>query len=362
MNLLYKPDWEQAKERMLAWWEGEIVGRCAMAVTAKKSVENDYAPPRLPDKVEDRWLDFTYLHESNEYRMRHTFYGGESFPVWNAGYPGWDSIQTHIGTPINLAEETGWHSPVINKGSLTDYAPEDFIIKDENKWWEFSKRLHKFAVSEAAGKSIPGLQDLGGSGDTLAALRGSENLLIDLCECPEHVKAFDVHLMDEWIKAYDILYGITREGAEGSTSWLNLWRPDKYYPIQNDFSYMISPAMFNEIFIPTIEKQTNFLDKTLYHLDGPGAFAHIYALCELPRLHAIQFLPGAGNPSPLYYMDSLKYIQSKGKNLHISIAPDEVETAIQTLSIKGLFIDTWCDTEEDAVYLLNMAEKWSARK
>jgi hypothetical protein len=117
--------------------------------------------------------------------------------------------------------------------------------------------------------------------------------------------------------------------------------------------------MFTDIFLRTIEMQTNFLDKTVYHVDGVGAFAHVDALCELPRLQALQILPGAGKPSPLYYMDVLKKVQSKGKNLHITIAAEEVEIALSELSSKGLFIDTHCDTEEEAKYLLKMAEKWS---
>jgi len=32
MELLYKPDWEEAKRRTLAWWEGEALDRCALAV------------------------------------------------------------------------------------------------------------------------------------------------------------------------------------------------------------------------------------------------------------------------------------------------------------------------------------------
>ena len=108
---------------------------------------------------------------------------------------------------------------------------------------------------------MPGLQDLGYSGDTLASLRGTENLLLDLIECPDYVREFDKHLIFKFKEVYDKLYDIVSEDAEGSVSWLDVWHSGRFYPTQNDFSYMISKRMFIDIFIPGIETQANFLDK-----------------------------------------------------------------------------------------------------
>ena len=69
-------------------------------------------------------------------------------------------------------------------------------------------------------------------------------------------------------------------------------------------------------------------------------------------MDAIQVGPGAGKPSPLYYMDILKKVQAAGKGLHISIAPEEVAYALDNLSSKGLFINTWTETVEDGYDLL----------
>ena len=34
--MLYKPDWEQARQRLVAWWEGEILDRAVIQVTARR--------------------------------------------------------------------------------------------------------------------------------------------------------------------------------------------------------------------------------------------------------------------------------------------------------------------------------------
>lgn len=195
MELLYKPDWEKTRIHMNAWWAHEDFGRCAIAVTSPKAGLRPLPPPVLPDKVEDRWLDFDYLHEANEYLMSRTFYGGEAIPVWNAGYPGWDFIPSYLGAKVDLAEETGWVHPIIENGELADHDYHDLVIKPDNEWWVFAEKMHRFAVEEAKGKSLPGIQAIGGCGDTLAALRSTNQLLLDVIECPEYVCEFDLYLM-----------------------------------------------------------------------------------------------------------------------------------------------------------------------
>ena len=359
MELLYKPDWAETKERFLAWWAHEDFGRCGLAVTSPKDGARPASPPAYPEKIEDRWLDFDYLHAVNEFRLSRTFFGGESFPLWTPGYPGWDFIPAYLGARVDLKEETGWVHPLIEEGELADLDMTSLVIDPENQWWNFAEKMHRFAVTEAHGKSLPGMQAIGGSGDTLAGLRSTNRLLFDVMECPEQVRAFEMYLMKQWMEVHDKFHQIIHDAAEGSTSWFPLWAPGRFYPMQNDFSYMISPRMFEDLFLPALEMQSDYLDYSVYHVDGVAAFAHIDAICSLPRLQAIQILPGAGKPSPLHYMDVLKKVQKAGKNLHISIPCEEVETALENLSSRGLFIDTRCGTEEEARTLLHRAGEWS---
>jgi hypothetical protein len=189
MDLLYKPDWEKTKERLTAWWAHEDIGRCAIAVTADKAVIR-VQPPVFPEKKENWWVDLDYLRAFNEYRIQQTFYGGEAFPAWNTG-DGWIGIAGFLGCPIELKEETGWVGPIIANGSLTDYDYQNIIIDPSNEWWKISEIIHRFAAEEARGKSIPLIQALGGCADTLASIRGTQNLLLDVIDCPSYVHEFD---------------------------------------------------------------------------------------------------------------------------------------------------------------------------
>lgn len=356
MAFLYKPDWEETKQRYLAWWAHEALDRCGLAVRAPKASVPKKPLPTPSRDPETRWTDLEYYTRYFDVEFRQIYYGGEALPIWHQGYAGHTSIPVFLGAPLHLDQNTAWMEPVLTGEDLD---VSHLKIDRTNKWWQFHLKELRYAVKAARGQAVVSVGAFGGSGDTLAALRGTDRLLYDLIDRPDQVRAADEYLMRMWCEVYDEFYGIIRETGEGSTCWFTLWSPGKFYAAQNDFSYMISQKMFQDIFLPVIEKQTRFLDHTVYHVDGVGAFAHVPALCDLPRLQAIQILPGAGKPSPLHYLDILKYVQKKGKNLQLSLAASEVETALSKLSARGLMIHTNCATEAEARQLLENAKKWS---
>lgn len=328
-----------------------------MWVTAprKKPLPMPAEIPR-PATPEQRWTNLDYISNLRQREFASTFYGGEALPTWHPGYPGNKCLSAFLDCPLTLDFNTGWLDPILT-GEDIDYGA--LRLDEEQKHFRFALRALRRGAKEARGKSVPSIGHFGGSGDTLAALRSSKRLLYDLIDRPQQVGEADMYLMHLWCKVYDRFYEIIKDAAEGSTCWPGLWSPGKFFAAQNDFSYMISPRMYARLFLPSIEKQTQFLDHTVYHVDGTGAFAHVDALCELPRLQAIQILPGAGKPSPLHYADVLRKVQAAGKNLHITIASDEVQAAMEMLSARGLFISTACSSEEEAKALLKSVEKWS---
>jgi len=357
MPLLYKEDWEQTKQRYLAWWEGQALGRCALAVSAPKDNPPAAAKPTRPATPEQCWTDLDYISACCEYQHSRMFYGGEALPLWSGGYPGNKTQSVFLGCPITLDWDTGWVDPILADRPLEDVFKLKF---DENEpHFQFAMRLLRRGAVEAAGKSLVSVGALGGCGDTLAWLRGSEQLLLDLVERPDVVREAELYLMDMWCEIYDRFYDVVRDVNEGSTGWFALWSPGKFYATENDFAYMISPKMFSEIFLPAIQRQTEFLDHAVHHVDGIGNFNHVPALCELPRLKAFQIGPGTGQPDALHFMDVLKEVQRKGKNLYIDLTPDRVQTALEHLSARGLFIATSCETQREAQELLKKAEAWS---
>jgi len=360
MQLKYKPDWEETKERYRQWWNHEYFGRCALWVTAPKTNPPSIPKPPEPESIEQKWYDLDLISARNDYGFSHTFYGGEAFPCWNGGYPGHTSISVFLGSPLTLDLKTGWKEPIL-KGENIEF--QYLKINEESRSYQFAFETLRRGIKEAKGKSLVSVGAFGGCGDTLASLRGTEQLLYDCIERPEQIKAADEFLMDIWIDHYSKLYQITRKANDGgSVNWFPLWAPGKFYPAHNDFAYNISPQMYREIFLPAIEKQTRFLDYCVYHVDGVNNFVHVDTLLELPfrQLQAYQIAPGAGAPSALAYMDTLKKVQKAGRNLWISLPIGEIRSALEVLSARGLCICTNnVSSEEEAKELLKNVERWS---
>lgn len=357
MELLYKPDWEQTQQNYIAWWNREDFGRCALSVTAPKAGSEKRTPPPFPEQVADRWKDHEYLRQKNEYIMQTTYYGAEAFPMWNPGYV-WEKVPAYMGMKIHLDENTGWREPMISKGSLTDYDFRKFTVDFDSEVWKESAALHQFAVDESKGKCLSYIGGIGHNGDLLASMRDPMQLLYDLTECPEYVKEFELHMIEEWKKVFDALFEITSKGSFGGCCpWMRVWAPGRLYIPANDFSYMISTDMYRDVYYEALGRHLEMLDYSIYHVDGISAFRHVDMLCEFSRLNGLQILPGAGKPSPLRYMDVLKKVQAHGKNLHITIPAKEVPEALENLSSKGLYIETSCESEEEAKALIKYCEK-----
>ena len=81
--------------------------------------------------------------------------------------------------------------------------------------------------------------------------------------------------------------------------WMRIWSDRPAVDLQSDVSCLVSRELFDEYFLPFIEQQTAWAERTVYHLDGPGAIRHLDSLLALPRLTAIQWVPGAGAPGAL---------------------------------------------------------------
>lgn len=360
--MIFKDDWEMSKERFDAYWEGEILDRCCIAVTApRKAPIDSKIELQTARDLAWKWTDSEFRVNEMISNAAKTFYGGEAFPNFfiNLG-PG--VMAAFVGSMYKLAESTVWFDsdPIIKDW---DNKPEIKYRLDTEMWKIFQNIMDK-ALEKAEGRYMVGVTDMGGNLDIAASFRGTETLLYDLIDYPEEVKALVYEIDSIWIKYYEKIQSLVNRHMEGSSNWMGLWCRQNWYPLQCDFSAMISPSQFAEFVKPSLAREAEFLNKSIYHWDGPGELPHLDHLLDIDNLTGIQWTPGAGNQpvcDEMWY-HLYKKIQQKGKNLVLLGArPENIEKLLDNLSPKGLYISTSCSSEDEARELISKTGKWTCR-
>ncbi|MGQ9629873.1 MAG: hypothetical protein ACUVXI_06085 [bacterium] len=357
MELMYKEDWEACRERIDAWWHGEIIDRAPIKITAPRMAIESQAEI---DDLEAYWTDPERVIPRLERQIEATYWAGEAFPVMFPVSTGMVAILgSYLGCPLKFVDtRTTWAEHIID-----DWERRPKLEFDpENKWWRLSSHLLESAAQRAPGRYYVGLPDLNGPGEILSRLRGPDRLAIDLIENGDYVKKALKEINRAWLRYWEACVGIIHQHVGGYITWMGIWSESPSTDLQCDFSIMISKEMFDEFFLPGIEQQTEWIGRTIYHLDGPGAVRHLDSLLDLPKLSGIQWVPGAGAPPMREWIPLLKKIQGAGKLLYIDCEKEEVEYLLTELRPEGLLLNTHCDSAPEADALLKRVERLTARR
>ena len=112
--------------------------------------------------------------------------------------------------------------------------------------------------------------------------------------------------------------------------------------------------MYEEFFLEEIINEINYLDYSIYHLDGPDALKHLDLLLDIPNLNAIQWGHGAGleNEHISKWMPVYKKIQAKKKAIIVYPRVGEIDYVLDNLSPEGLLIAPRCSSKKEAQELL----------
>ena len=133
--------------------------------------------------------------------------------------------------------------------------------------------------------------------------------------------------------------------------------------LQCDFSYMISPEMFERFVMPDLVSCCEHLDHGFYHLDGKGEIPHLDHLLSIDRLRGIQWIPGDGQAPPHEWLSLLKRIRDGGKLCQVFVTPEGARHIVQNLGGRGFLLviqgnnDTFRDPEEAAAFLETLQDE-----
>lgn len=340
-------DWPAVKNRWEAWWNCDLFDRVVICISAPR----DGVQPASIEEVdpEKKWTDVDFMIRRMREEIRCVWYGGERLPMLNHGLSVGHSLT--FGCEPEFATDTAWVAPL----ARGKQAYPTFDGWQSNPWWDWMQQATEKAARMSRGDYFV-LPVWGNhAGDTLAMMLGTEELAIDVAMEPDLVAAAIKQLSDILMEQFNCLWEIVQTpefGIEGSVELCGCWSPGKAMTFDCDFACMISPDAYERIFLGPLIETMRSVDHRIYHLDGEDAVRHLDALLELPELHAIEWVPGAGREEALQWVPLLQRIQGKGKAVFVFAEPDEVEGLLGELRPEGLCLYVQCASESEGRRLL----------
>jgi hypothetical protein len=367
----WKENWEQTRERYTAWWSGDgmVLHVLAPRDTGLPARDDTQSPfyylmagldihdhYRNPEGMAAAWVDPQRRARRAEQNLQGIYFGGDAVPFFDT-HIGPGSLATFIGSNPKFAEETIWYEPVI-----TDPANHPPLRFDpENTWYLKQKALLEEGMRVSQGRFLVGMPDLIENLDTLASLRDTQMLMMDMLERPAFVKQRIAEINQVYFEVFQSYFDIIRDPWGGNIfSAFAVWGPGKTAKVQCDAAAMISPQMFAEFVAPGLTEQCAWLDYSIYHLDGTQAIPVLDTLLQIEPLNAIEWTPQISLPQggdPMWY-DLYRRIRRAGKSVQaIGVKPHEVIPLLDAVGSSGMFVMVTAESESQARALVEAVER-----
>ena len=330
MDLLYKPDWDAARERITAFWKGEDIGRPFVMVTAP--IGERKAMP-YAGTLREKILDFDYRIRDEEETLRTTYYGGEALPcVWPDFSP--DFTSACIGGDLEIADRPA-DSPTMGavwaKHTLDEWERDlpGIGFRADSVWYNRGVEYTRAALSSGRGKYLVESLDVDGGMDTAAGLRGAERLCADILDCPENVGLLLDRIREGNRAVVERLYSLVKDSQGGMINTYRIYAPGKTYNMRSDFSFMISPGLFRELVLPYMIKESEISEYTLFHThtedidhNSKNRLEYLDVILDIPRVHAVEW-PCPASPSDVR-IEGFRRILERGKTALTYAMPERI--------------------------------------
>ena len=362
---------EQKKARHKRFFEPFEKGEGAYLAVTSPIDDSGKLPFRLPPpkNLHEQWISAEYAVLREEERAQNTYWGLDALQSAFVNFgPGVQAAL--LGAPYELTPECIWfdlYPPIKNWDTIPVFKTDP-----EHELYKAIEDKTRALLAASKGRYTVSVTDIGGQMDVLFSLRGEE-LLTDLIDYPDEVKTAQNQLDTEWIEYFNKMTNMIGPSGFGYTTWAPIVWDKPWYPIQCDMSVMISPRMFEEFVLPSLDKVSAAAGRAIYHLDGPEEVKHLDMLLSLKHVSCIQWTP---LPDPVPgrvgfdqdFADELslgvyKRALEAGKKVAIFHAPAvQIEKIFDAVGCDGVYIVTSLNTRKDADEFIENAirKKWVA--
>lgn len=246
--------------------------------------------------------------------------------------------QAFIGCPIRVSAGKVWAEPIIQ-----DMENIYVYMKINDKWLQKFLEFTSALVEFSRGR-LPVVQPLfRGPMDMAASALGPERLCISIFRYPNALRSLLDFYAYVFIQSFNMQLSLLPKFSGGYSCMYGIWAPEPICRNQADYSVLISPKVYERIFLPYDVKVIKASKYSIFHLHS--ANIHLAdKLVEIPELSAIQvsidYPAKVFSPPVESLLPTFKRIQRE-KPLIITgpVTQQEFQTILRELSPNGLALD-----------------------
>jgi hypothetical protein len=340
------------KDKWTSFWNNELE-EPLFAVTAPKPGVKTISKPTTRNIIEAIIADdiSPLAEQIIEWRDSHDFFGA-AIPFFYLEF-GPDHFSALVGGDLEWnpdSPDTTWSKQPF----ITDINNTEIKFCKKSKWWERTVKFITELREACDDKVLIAAPTLVSNLDCLCAIRGTQELLLDMVMNPEGVNTALEQINCAHKQIADALHELVGASEYGSITRHGVYSPQRAGVIQCDFSAMISPEMFEGFVIPSIVKETKSYDHCTYHLDGPDAIRHLELICNLDQIGIIQWVAGSGNAATTDWTDLHVKIDNLGKGQILWGKADYMRVLAEKLNSRKLFFIHTASSLEDAENFINL--------
>lgn len=352
------PHFDQAMQRIYAWYENEIVDRPPVRFQAHNATmaaaEGELAA-LPPAQKKAWWFDAEHRVELFIESIEGRRYHGETFPIFEPNL-GPDVYAAFYGSELIYGDVTSWSVPLVESWDDVEKLRLDMTCETFRKLEE----LTRLALERCEGKYMVGYTDLHPGLDCVAAWRDPQQLCFDMIESPERVKQLADLAMADFHTIFDHFDAMLRAHNQLSVCWMGIPSFGKMHVPSDDFSALISPAFYQEFGLPLLKREVQGMTHNIYHVDGKGVAKHLDAILSVPEVDAIQWVQGVGTDYPIMqWVPFIKGLQERGVPVIVDLAKQDLDAFMQEMHPKGLFLWIATESEEEELDILKRVSKWT---
>lgn len=344
MHLDTMPHFDQAMQRLDAWFENEIIDRPPVRFSGHNAFANqevDFSG-LTADERKARWYDPEYQIDRFVGSLAGRVFQAETFPVYWPNL-GPDVYAAFYGARLHFGEVTSWSEPLVR-----DWPEIDRLKLDLNN--EYLRKLDEltaYALDRCAGQALIGYTDLHPGLDCAAAWRDPQQLCIDMLDSPDEVHRLAELSIADFETLYNHFDDILKDHGQLSVSWMGIPSHGRMHIPSCDFSNMISPALFVEFGLPILQREVKTMSHNIFHIDGKRVARHLDAILSVPEVHALQWVQGVGDDQPIMqWVPFIRELQTRKKPVIIDLQKHELDDFMASVRPEGIFL--WIATENEA--------------